>query len=320
VKQNFVPRVRFAVWVLSVFVIFALCVIPRDFISRVNALHFDMPRRYRKKTVLQKAKRSKGAGAQSKQIQTLARQVGNLKEASRELTIPTYYNTSYSSRTDAYPLVVPLSSGPSAAGNAFTNNTPADSMVWEKVFNYGGPIVNETRQNLKMYSQYVDCIMEPGNEEDMLIHTVFLVKLRNDASQAERTYNYTNNMKDLVAGQDFTTNQQRLGAQAWLNPERYEIHKRWEMHTCGDEKVEPTPGASGNIQNHSGAMNRWGFKVSYGGKHLRATGTDTEISQLQYNDIAPEDKYFLIAFSDNSRLDAENPLFSVSSVVKTRMF
>lgn len=279
-----------------------------------------MPGRYRKKTVLQKAKRSKGAKAQSKQIQTLARQVDNLKDANRDHSIPTYYNCSFSSRTDAYPLVVPLSSGPSGAGSATTNNVPQDSMLWEKIFNYGGPIVNETAQNLKLYSQYVDVLLEPGNEEDMLIHTIFLVKLRNDESQAERTYNYTTNMHSLTAGQDYTTNQQRLGAQAWLNPERYIIHKRWEFHTCGDEKVEPTPGASGNIQNFSGAINRFGFKVSYGGRHLKATGVSTEISQLQYNDIAPQDKYFLICFSDNSRLDLENPLLSVSSVVKSRMF
>ena len=154
----------------------------------------------------------------------------------------------------------------------------------------------------------------------MLIHTLFIVKLKNDENQAQRTYNDTTGMSVMTAGEDFTTNQQRLGTQAWLNPERYEIHKRWEMHTCGDEKVEPTPGASGNIQNMSGAINRVGFKLSYGGRHLKATGVSTEISNLQYQDIAPQDKFFLIAFSDNSRLDLENPLLSVSSVIKARMF
>lgn len=276
--------------------------------------------RRNRKTVLSRAKRSSSASAQSTQIQTLARQVDVLKDAGRERSIPTYYNTSYSSRTNAYPLVVPLSSGPGAAGSATTNNSPGDTMVWEKVFNYGGPIQNETRQNLKLYSQYVDVILEPGNEEDILVHTIFLVKLRNDEGQAQRVYNDTANMSSLGVGQDFTTNQQRLGAQAWLNPERYEIHKRWEMHTCGDEKVEPTPGGAGIIQNMSGAINRWGFKLNYGGRHLRATGLSTEVSNINYNDIAPEDKYFLIAFSDNSTLDLENPLLSVSSVIKARMF
>jgi len=282
-----------------------------------------MPRSYarrNRKTVLSRAKRSSSATAQSTQIQTLARQVDTLKDASRERSIPTYYNTSYSSRTNAYPLVVPLSSGPSTSASASTNNTPGDTMVWTKVFNYGGPSPNETRQNLKLYSQYVDVILEPGNEEDILVHTIFLVKLRNDESQAMRTYNATTAMANLTVGEDFTTNQQRLGAQAWLNPERYEIHKRWEMHTCGDEKVEPTPGAAGIIQNMSGAINRFGFKISYGGKHLRATGLNNEIHDVTYADIAPEDKYFLIAFSDNSTLDIENPLLSVSSVVKSRMF
>lgn len=279
-----------------------------------------MPRRYRKKTVLQKAKRSKGAGAQSRQIQTLARQVGNLKEANREHSIPTFYNCSYSSRTDVYPLIVPLSSGPSLTAPAESNNTPADLLIWGKCFNSAGVTPTATRQNLKLYSQYVDVILEPGNEEDMLVHTIFLIRLNNDAGIARRTYNDTTNMSTMTDNEDYVTNAQRDGAQAWLNPERYVILKRWEMHTCGDEKVEPTPGASGIIQNMSGAINRFGFKINYGGRHLKVTGNDSTIQNIQYNDIPPEDKYFLVAFSDNSVLDLENPLLSVSSVIKARMF
>lgn len=275
---------------------------------------------HRKKTVLQKAKHSKGAAAQSKQIQTLARQVDILKEDSRELTIPTYYTSSYSSRTDAYPLIVPLTSGPSLIGAAESNNTPKDLLKWEKCFNTAGVTPTATRQNLKLYSQYVDVILEPGNEEDMLIHTLFLVKLNNDSNQAERTYNYTNQMSGMVDNEDFVSNAQRDGAQVWMNPERYHIVKRWEMHTCGDEKIEPTPGASGIIQNMSGAINRWNFKLNYGGRHLKVTGEGSTLQNYQYNDLAPQDKYFLIAFSDNSRLDLENPLISVSSIIKARMF
>jgi len=253
-----------------------------------------MPRHRRghTKSVLSRAKRSRSAAAQSTQIQTLARQVDVLKDASREHSMPTYYTMSYSARTNAYPLVVPLTAGPSTV-----------------------------KQNLKLYSQFVDVILEPGNEEDMLIHTLFLVKLRNDEDgTARRTYTQTLNMKTLTESNDYVSNAQRDGAQAWLNPERYEILKRWELHTCGDEKVEPTPGSAGIIQNMSGAINRFGFKISYSGRHLRINGTNSQINDVLYNDIAPESKYFLIAFSDNSTLDVENPLLSVSSVIKARMF
>ena len=276
-----------------------------------------MPRK--KQTVLQRAKHRRGAKAQSKQIQTLARQVDNLKDANREHSIPTYYSMSYSSRTNAYPLVVPLTAGPSPQSSADTNNSPSDDCNWTKTFNYAEGVAT-TKQNLKLYSQFVDVILEPGNEEDMLIHTIFLVKLRNDEERARRTYIQTLNMTTLTHANDYVSNNDRSGAQAWLNPERYEILKRWELHTCGDEKIEPTPGSSGIIQNHSGAINRFGFKINYSGRHLKMTGTSSQIKDVLYNDIAPESKYFLIAFSDNSTLDIENPLLSVSSIVKARMF
>lgn len=279
-----------------------------------------MARYHRKKTVVHRAKAKKGASAQSNQIQTLSRQVESLKDSNRERTIPTYYSCSFSSRTDAYPLIVPLTSGPSSTGPAESNNTPADDLEWEKTFNTAGVTPTQTRQNLKLYSQYVDCVLEPGNEEDMLLHTFFLIKLNDHEGKAQRTYNETSFMTGMQKDEDFVSNVQRDGAQVWLNPEKYTIIKRWEFHTCGDEKVEPTPGAAGIIQNMSGAINRWGFKINYGGRHIKATGMGDTIAQVRYIDLPPQDKYFLVAFSDNSTLDLENPLLSVSAICKARMF
>ena len=278
-----------------------------------------MGRYGRKKTVLQRAKASSGAKAQSKQIETLARQVDNLKDQAREHSTPVYYKMSYSSRTNAYPLVVPLTAGPSPQSAADTNNTPKDDCNWAKTFNYA-EAVTTVKQNLRLYSQYVDVILEPGNEEDILIHTLFLVRLKNHDDMARRVYRQTVNMTVLTEDNDFVVNQQRDGAQAWMNPERYDIIKRWELHTCGDEKIEPTPGASGIIQNMSGAINRIGFKINYSGRQIKITGTSSTVNSYLYAEIAPECKYFLVAFSDNSTLDIENPLLSVSSICKGRMF
>lgn len=281
----------------------------------------------KKKTVLQKAKTSKGANAQSKQIQTLARQVGNLKDASRELTLPTFYKCGYSSRTNSYPLIVPLTSGPSQTDAADTNNTPNDHMKWQQVFNYRNSGNDTQRKNIKLYSQYVDCVLEPGGEQDMLIHTIFLIKLRNEEGQAQKTYETTGEMQAMEEGDDFVTNEGRGGAQAFMNPLKYEIIKRWEKHTCGDKILESEdPGAGeiersgGAIVNNAGAISRWTFKVNYGGRHIKCVGRDQSVNDLVYQDMNPQDKYFLVAFSDNSTADLENPLLSVSSIVKARLF
>lgn len=284
-------------------------------------------RSYKKKTVLQKAKNQKSAKAQSKQIQTLARQVGNLKDATRELSIPVFYRCGYSSRTNAYPLIVPLSSGPSETSGADTNNTPEDYMKWSQVFNYRNRGNDIQKKNIKIYSQYVDCILEPGGEQDMLIHTIFLVKLRNDEGQAQKTYDETDGMMHLEPSEDFCTNEGRDGAQAFVNPLKFDIIKRWEKHTCGDkilESEDPTAGeierGGGSIQNNAGAISRWTFKINYGGRHIKSVGKDKSVNDILYKDLAPEDKYYLLAFSDNSTVDLENPLLSISSIVKARLF
>lgn len=281
----------------------------------------------KKKTVLQRAKRSKGAAAQSKQIQTLARQVDYLKDASRELTLPTFYKCGYSSNTNSYPLIVPLTSGPSQTDAADSNNVPNDHMKWIQVFNYRNAGNDIQKKNIKVYSQYVDCVLEPGNEESMLIHTIFLVKLRNNEGQALKTYETTHGMMSMEEGEDFATNEGRSGAQAFMNPLKYEIVKRWEKHTCGDKIQESElPGAAeiersgGSIQNNSGAISRWTFKVNYGGRHIKSVGRDQSVNDLVYQDMNPEDKYFLVAFSDNSVVDLENPRLSVSSIIKARLF
>lgn len=281
----------------------------------------------KKRTVLQRAKMSKSAAAQSKQIQTLARQVGNLKDASRELTLPVFYKSGYSSRTDAYPLIVPLTSGPSLTDAAETNNTPSDQMYWDMVFNYRNAGNDIQRKNIKLYSQYVDCILEPGGEQQTLIHTLFLIKLRNDEGQAQKTYETTGHMQHLSEGEDFCSNTGRAGAQAFMNPLKFDIIKRWEKHTMGDkvfESIDPGAGeierSGGAILNNAGGISRWTFKINYGGRHIKSVGRDKSVNDLVYQDLNPEDKYFLIAFSDNSTLDLENPLLSVSSIVKARLF
>lgn len=278
---------------------------------------------HRKKTVVSRAKRRKGAAAQSKQIQTLARQVDNLKDANREQTIPTNWHCGYKSRTNSYPLIVPLTSGPRSGtgGTATTNNTPGDLMNWVKWGSFPGGAVNTQKGNLKLYSQYVDMILEPGGEIDLLNHVIFVVQLRDDGEgMARQTYDRTNSMSTMTEDLDYTQNPDNEGSQVWLNPQLYRIHKRYEAMTAGNTN-EPISSDTGIImQNHSAGYNRFGFKLNYGGRHLRATGRSAEVQSITYEDIPPEYKYFIVAFSDNSVIDLENPSLSVHATIHTRMF
>lgn len=289
---------------------------------RFSHLYLKLKYMVSKNKLVRKAKRSKGAAAQSQQIQTLSRQVEIVKDKLKDHSIPVYYKAGYSSNTDVYPLIVPLSSGPSSTAPAGSNNAPNDDLEWYPCFNteYATSAVNKDKQNIKLYSQYVDVIVESGNEEDMLIHTVFLVSLNDLDGRARRTYNDTASMHTWTAGEDFISNSDRSGAQAYINPERYQIHKRWEFHTCGDVVTEPTAGAAGTIRNMSGAINRFGCKVNYSGRHIKVSGIGTDLDDLHYNDIAPGSKYWLVFFSDNSTLDLENPTVSVNSIIKARLF
>lgn len=290
-----------------------------------------MGRKYhKKKTVLQNAKNKTGAKAQSKQISRLARQVDVLQDKARELSLPVNYRCGYSSRSDpsitqGKPLIIPLTSGPKSgsAGTATTNNTPADLMNWVKWGSFPGGAVNNQLGNIKMYSQYIDLIVQPGAELDLLNHTIFLVQLRDDgAGMARQTYERTGSMSAMTEDLDYADNPDNAGSQCWLNPLLYRIHKRIECFTCGKTEA---PGAAedaalASVRNHSGGYNRYGMKITYGGRHLRATERSAEIQSVTYEEIPPEYKYFIVAFSDNSTLDTDNPLISVSSTIAARMF
>lgn len=284
-----------------------------------------MPQRRKKQTVLDRAKRKKGAQAQSKQIQTLARQVDSLKDSTRELSIPVNWHCGYKSRTDAYPLIVPLTSGPKSGtgGTAVTNNTPLDIMNWVKWGSFPGGAVNNQKGNLKLYSQYVDMILEPGGEVDLTNHVIFVVQLRDDnEGMARQTYIRTGGMMSMSQDLDYTENPDARGSQVWLNPQLYRIHKRFEAFTAGSTSAlgAVEDAALAGVRNHSGGMNRFGFKLTYGGRHLRATERSAEVQSITYEDIPPEYKYFIVAFSDNSRLDLENPSLSVHATIHTRQF
>lgn len=274
-----------------------------------------------KQTVLQNAKKKTGAKAQSKQIQRLARQVDGVKDRLQETSIQKNWHCGYSSRTNAYPLIVPLTSGPKSGttGTAVTNNDPEDIMNWIAWGSFPGGAVNTEKGRIALYSQYVDMILTPGGETDVLCHTVFVVQLRDDKEgMANQTYRRTSNMSSMTEDLDFCTTPDAGGAQAYLNPQLYRIHKRYEFITAGDIS-EPAANEGLLLTNRVAGNNRVQLKLNYGGRQLRTTGYSEEIQGIAYNDIPPEYKYFIIVFSDNSTIDLENPSFQVHSTITSRL-
>lgn len=273
-------------------------------------------------TVLQAAKNQKGAKAQSNQIQRLARQVDGVKDRLDDTSIQKNWHCGYSSRTNAYPLIVPLTSGPKSGttSTASTNNDPVDTMNWIAWGSFPGGAVNTEKGKIALYSQYVDMILTPGGESDVLCHTFFVVQLRDDKKgMANQTYRRTSNMSAMELNLDYCTTPGAGGAQAYLNPKLYRIHKRYEFVTAGDLSEPEANEAALLLNNRTAGRHRTQFKLSYGGRQLSSTGRSEEVQGISYNDIPPEYKYFIIGFSDNSILDFENPKFQVHSTITTRL-
>lgn len=275
-----------------------------------------------KQTVLQNAKKKTGAKAQSNQIQRLARQVDGVKDRLAETSIQKNWHCGYSSRTNAYPLIVPLTSGPKsgATGTATTNNVPSDLMNWITWGSFPGGAVNTEKGRIALYSQYIDMILTPGGETDVLCHTIFVVQLRDDKEgMANQTYRRTTNMSSMELDLDYCTTPGAGGAQAYLNPKLYRIHKRYEFVTAGNITEPGVDDSTLLLNGKTAGHHRVQLKLSYGGRQLRTTGRSEEVQGIVYNDIPPQYKYFIIVFSDNSTLDLENPSFQVHSTITSRL-
>lgn len=259
----------------------------------------------------------------------MARQVDVLKINDKKLSIPVHYHCGYSSRTDVArgsPLIVPLTAGPRSgqySGNAITNNTPPDFLNWIKWGSFPGQAVNTQRGNLRLYSQYVDMQLTPGGEVDFCNHTIFVVSLRNDTDgMARQTYTRTGSMMSMTNDLDFTDNPDDDGNQVYLNPLLYRIHHRFEANTAGS-LTEPISADTGTLirsDAKNAGFNSWQFKLNYGGRALKATERSAEVQSINYDDIPPEYKYFIVAFSNNSISDLENPNLSVHSTITGRIF
>ncbi|AXQ65899.1 MAG: putative capsid protein [Circoviridae sp.] len=209
--------------------------------------------------------------------------------------------------------VIPLTSGPSTIDPAMLNNVSSIIVPWRITMTPVPQASNVLRSKYVINSQYVDLTITSNTAEHAPInYTAFLVQLNSKC--ANQTYAETGDMHTLVHDTDYTTALNPSGFDsgygAYLNTSRFKIIKRLEFETGGTTYSNATNFSStGNTGSgtQSWAMRRVQFKVPYGNTVMKSTGMQATASGLQYAEIPPEQKRFIIIFSTNlANHDAPN--------------
>lgn len=222
----------------------------------------------------------------------------------------------------SYPLVIPLTSGPSTANPAAVNNVTGTTVPWNITMTSSPQDVQTIRSKVVVNKQYVDLTVTAGSENSLLHLTAFVVQLQPKA--ASQTYAATSSMSSLTRGQDFITPLNSLGNDsgygAYVNNARYKIIKRLEFETAGyaPSGYLNQPGAStGNVGRGTNGwyVKRTQMKLNYGSTLFKSTGSGASSQTLDYAEINPEQKRFIIIFSDNSLTDLEFPTVGMSSLI-----
>lgn len=216
-----------------------------------------------------------------------------------------------------YPLIIPLTSGASNVSPAVTNTIPPKSMVWNSTMT--AKPESDATQNSKVVvnTQWVDMAITGGTEPSPLYHTAFLVQLQE--SCASQVYNETVNMSTLFRNRDYATPSNALGVDSgfgpYLNNDRFKILKRLEFSTVAAGAGWPGGPPSNDGPGLGAAVRRTQFKINYGNTVFTSTGNDADQNTLNYAEIDPYKKRFIILFSDNELSDGEFPNVAISSLV-----
>ena len=165
--------------------------------------------------------------------------------------------------------------------------------------------------------------IKSGTEPSLLSFTAFLVQLKPEV--ATETYSETTQMTVLENDKDYcsapaTTSDSGYGA--FVNSTRYKILKRIELETStlAGASTTNTNFSTGNVGQgtRSNQIHRAQLRVNYGNTLIKAPagqGDNDDLDTVDYDDIKPESKRFLVIFSDNSFLDGQYPKISMSSLI-----
>lgn len=223
----------------------------------------------------------------------------------------------------SYPLIIPLTSGPSPNNPAVVNTVLGTSVPWGLTMTPAPQGIGTFRSKSVVNKQYIDLTVSAGNETSLLHMTAFVVQLQ--PKVASQTYTDTSSMSTMIRGTDYITPLDSLGNDsgygAYINNQRYKIIKRIEFETAGalsssfPDNLQP--GASGDTGRGTRIMQvrRSQFKLNYGSTLFKSSGNVATQQTLEYADINPEQKRFIIIFSDNSLVDLEFPSISLSSLI-----
>lgn len=219
---------------------------------------------------------------------------------------------------NAYPMIIPLTSGPSTTSPAVTNSVPPVSCVWNTTMTPYPQDSGALRSKVVVNTQWIDLSITGGNEPSPLYQTAFLVQLQEKT--ASQVYAETTNMSSLTRNVDFCTPLNGVvdsGYGPYMNNSRFKILKRLEFSTIAPNIGWPGgPVATGGTDAGLGAaVRRTQFKVNYGNTVLKSTGNAATSESMQYAEIDPKHKRFIVIFSDNNLTDGEFPYVAMSSLV-----
>jgi len=151
-----------------------------------------------------------------------------------------------------------------------------------------------------------------------LSFTAFIIQLQ--SKTASQTYTDTGGMTAMTRNDDYCTPLDSLsqdsGYGAFVNNAKYRIIKRLEFETLGGA----SGGAAGSTGNtgrgtRTGILHRCQAKINYGSTLFKSSGQGESSSSLNYSEINPEQKRFIVIFSNNSLVDLEYPTVSMSSLI-----
>ncbi len=280
-----------------------------------------MPRKYRTTAAKNKQsiKRSRGAKAQQKQIQSNQNQIVAIKNHINLTKQRIRWHCGFTGVSiTAYPLIIPLTSGPSTTNPATLNQAIPLPVPWNITMTPRPQDTAQLRNKVVVNKQYIDLTVTAGNENAQLQFTAFMVQLQDKV--AEQTYDATGGMTQLVRGEDYITPLNSLsqdsGYGAFLNNARFKIIKRLEFETFSGASGG-AGGSTGNVGQgtRSGVLHRCQAKLNYGSTLFKSAGGGDSSATLEYGNLNPEQKRFIVIFSDNSLVDLQFPTVSMSSLI-----
>lgn len=215
-------------------------------------------------------------------------------------------------------LIIPLTSGPSSVAPASVNNILGTPVPWEPTMTPVPQSTSALRSKVVVNKQYVDLTITVGAIQEINQYTAFVVQLQ--PKVAQQTYIDTGGMTNLSIENDFICPKDSLGNSTgygiYVNNQRYKIIKRLEFETAGTTFTNatnyPSTGNTGR-GTRSWALMRTQFKLNYGSTLMKSSGDQESSATLNYADINPEQKRFILLFSDN--IVDDFPQVSMSSLI-----